>query len=87
MRAVASNAKTLEAPLRATCSKSQPPHLVFGWFYYCLLNLTFDRLLSGVKRRLSARAFRVNNSLVPVLNEQREQQSLTRRSRASEAFR
>ena len=38
----------LEAPLRATCSKSQPPHLVFGYFYYCLLNLSSDHLLSGV---------------------------------------
>src|ERR1700735_3376367 len=48
-----------EAPLRATCSKSQPPHLVFGCFYYCLLNLSSDHLLSGVKRRLSPRGFRV----------------------------
>ena len=33
-------------------SKSQPPHLVFGYIYYCLLNLSSDHLLSGVKRRL-----------------------------------
>jgi hypothetical protein len=34
--------------LRATRSKSQPPHLVFGYIYYCLLNLSSDHLLSGV---------------------------------------
>jgi hypothetical protein len=33
-------------------SKSQPPHLVFGYIYYCLLNLSSDHLLSGVKRRI-----------------------------------
>jgi len=37
-----------EAPLRATSSKSQPPHLVYGSFYNCLQNLSSDHLLSGV---------------------------------------
>jgi hypothetical protein len=52
MRAVASSAvlanSALQAPLRATSSKSQPPHLVYGSCYYCLQNLSSDHLLSGV---------------------------------------
>ena len=53
MRAVASDAvlssSASQAPLRATCSKSQPPHLVFEYIYYRLQNLSSDHLLSGVK--------------------------------------
>jgi hypothetical protein len=55
VRAVAAGAVLLprsEAPLRATSSKSQPPHLVFGYVYYCHQNLSSDHLLSGVNRRL-----------------------------------
>src|SRR5689334_1001601 len=37
-----------KAPLRATSSKSQPPHLVYWSFYNCLQNLSSDHLLSGV---------------------------------------
>src|SRR5258708_31299127 len=38
-----------EAPLRATRSKSQPPHLVLDSHNYChIQNLSFDHLLSGV---------------------------------------
>src|SRR5258708_37582893 len=38
-----------EAPLRATSSKSQPPHLVLDSHNYChIQNLSFDHLLSGV---------------------------------------
>jgi hypothetical protein len=49
VRTVASGANSAsEAPLRATCSKSQPPHLVFEYLYYCLQNLSSDHLLSGV---------------------------------------
>jgi len=56
VRAVASGASMVrnapEAPLRATRSKSQPPHLVFEHPNYCLQNLSSDHLLSGVKGRL-----------------------------------
>jgi hypothetical protein len=39
------------APLRATSSKSQPPHLVLDSHYsYYNQNLSFDHLLSGVIR-------------------------------------
>ena len=38
-----------KAPLRATSSKSQPPHLVLDSHNYChIQNLSFDHLLSGV---------------------------------------
>ena len=53
MRAVARDAvlssSASQAPLRATCSKSQPPHLVFEYIYYCHQNLSSDHLLSGVR--------------------------------------
>jgi hypothetical protein len=38
-----------KAPLRATSSKSQPPHLVYEHHNYCLQNLSSDHLLSGVR--------------------------------------
>ena len=41
-----------ETPLRATSSKSQPPHLVYVCYIYCLQNLSSDHLLSGVNRRI-----------------------------------
>src|SRR5271167_1053289 len=42
-----------EAPLRATSSKSQPPHLVLDSHNnYHIQNLSFDHLLSGVIRTL-----------------------------------
>jgi hypothetical protein len=44
-----------EAPLRATGSKSQPPHLVYG-YVYCLQNLSSDHLLSGVRADYRERA-------------------------------
>ena len=57
VRAVASVAARFahagsETPLRATSSKSQPPHLVYDWYIYCLQNLSSDHLLSGVNRRI-----------------------------------
>ncbi len=39
---------------------SQPPHLVFGYFYYCLQNLSSDHLLSGVSADYYETGFRVN---------------------------
>ena len=52
VRAVASGAvpiARLKAPLRATSSKSQPPHLVLdSHTYHYNQNLSFDHLLSGV---------------------------------------
>ena len=49
VRAVASDAEASEAPLRATSSKSQPPHLVLDSHYSDYIqNLSFDHLLSGV---------------------------------------
>jgi len=53
VRAVASSRSycrsASEAPLRATSSKSQPPHLVLDSHNYChIQNLSFDHLLSGV---------------------------------------
>jgi hypothetical protein len=48
VRTVASTLSA-EAPLRATRSKSQPPHLVLDSHYsYYNQNLSFDHLLSGV---------------------------------------
>jgi len=52
---------TPKAPLRATSSKSQPPHLVFDYPNYCLQNLSFDHLLSGVIADYPQSAFPVNN--------------------------
>src|SRR5712671_3589582 len=45
---------TSEAPLRATSSKSQPPHLVLDSQNNCHYNqnLSFDHLLSRCNRRL-----------------------------------
>jgi hypothetical protein len=71
MRAVASEfrytvciANDPKAPLRATRSKSQPPHLVFEYFYYCLQNLSSDHLLSGVSADYYETRVRVNREKV-----------------------
>ena len=52
VRAVAPGVETPEAPLRATRSKSQPPHLVFEHPNYCHQNFASDHLLSGVNSHL-----------------------------------
>jgi hypothetical protein len=45
----AANELAPKTPLRATSSKSQPPHLVLDFHnYYHIQNLSFDHLLSGV---------------------------------------
>jgi hypothetical protein len=49
VRTVAAGRDRPAAPLRATRSKSQPPHLVLDSHYsYYNQNLSFDHLLSGV---------------------------------------
>jgi hypothetical protein len=51
LRTVAAWRERPAAPLRATSSKSQPPHLVLDSHYsYYNQNLSFDHLLSGVIR-------------------------------------
>ena len=62
VRAVASGVETPEAPLRATSSKSQPPHLVFDShnYGYCQ-NLSSDHLLSGVSADYPKRRVRAND--------------------------
>ena len=80
MRAVASDAilsnSASQAPLRATCSKSQPPHLVFEYIYYCHQNLSSDHLLSGVSPD-----YRKTRCLVNRISEYRGRQHFCKKSR------